>query len=75
MKEEELLKQYVNKFGKLPPEDVIISYYDDLYQDLIEKALEANKEITPEALDKAIGDKPYDVDKDNFDPDQEDDYE
>ena len=59
--EEKLLEEYIKMFGKLPPSDEIISYYDDLYQDLLKKAVENIEEITPQTLEKAIGDKPYDL--------------
>lgn len=58
--EEELLKEYLDKFGELPPNDEVISYYDDLYIKLIEDALKSGNKITPETLEKAIGNEPYD---------------
>lgn len=60
MKEEEIIKEYLEKFKKMPPNDEVISFYDDFYQDLMKKAIEKNEEITPEILEKAIGNKPYD---------------
>lgn len=60
MKEEEIIKEYLEKFEKMPPNDEVISFYDDFYQDLMKKAIEKNEEITPEILEKAIGNKPYD---------------
>ena len=60
MSEEEVIRTYLEKFGKLPPNDAVISYDDELYQELMKKALETGKEITPETLEKAIGNKPYD---------------
>lgn len=65
MKEEEIVKEYIKMFGKLPPEDAVISYYDELYQELFKKAIKENKEITPEDLEKAIGNKPYDYENDD----------
>lgn len=66
MSEEEVIRTYLEKFGKLPPNDAVISYDDELYQELMKKALETGKEITPETLEQAIGNEPYDyVDKEN----------
>ncbi len=65
MKEEEIVKEYVKMFGKLPPEDAVISYYDDLYQELFKNAIKENKEITPEDLEKTIGNKPYDYESED----------
>lgn len=75
MNEEKIIEEYVKKFGELPPNDAVISYYDELYQKLMEKSIETNRPITPEILEKAIGDKPYDIDTNIFDPDEEEDYE
>ena len=59
-KEDELLKEYLDKFGELPPNDEVISYYDDLYIKLIEDALKSGNKITPETLENAISNEPYD---------------
>lgn len=58
---DELIEKYVAKFGKMPPADAVISFYDPFYQMLIEEAVsEGGKEITPEVLEREIGNKPYD---------------
>ena len=62
MSADELIEQYVKMFGDLPPADMVISYYDKIYLDLIEMAISDREPITPEVLEQAIGNKPYDRD-------------
>ena len=62
MNEDKIIEQYVEKFGEMPPADMVISYYDEFYQKLMKKAIEENKIISPEVLEEAIGNQPYDYD-------------
>ena len=58
---DELIEKYVAKYGKMPPADMVVSYYDPFYQMLIEEAIaEGGKEITPEVLEKELSKMPYD---------------
>lgn len=57
---DEIIEEYIKKFNELPPADIVISYYDDFYQDLMKKAIKDNKKITKETLEKAIDPKKYD---------------
>lgn len=61
MDKDVIIEQYVKMFGELPPTDMIFSYYDENYQELMKDAIEKNKKITPETLDLFLDNKPYDV--------------
>ena len=63
MNNNELLEQYYEMFDELPPRDVVISYDDDFYQELLKKAISTKTKITPETLEKAIGDELYDFEE------------
>lgn len=57
----EIMAQYLEIFGDLPPRDIMISYDSDFYLDLIKKAIKTRKKITKEVFEKAIEGMPYDV--------------
>lgn len=57
----ELLEKYVNLFGDVPPQIATIPYEDEKYQELIKKAIEENKEITIEDLDRTFDEKDQDL--------------
>ena len=69
---DKVIKEYIGVFGELPPADVVISYYNDFYQDLMKKAIKSGKKITAETLEKAIDFKKYDyvIDEDEIDKEQ-----
>lgn len=69
---DKVIEEYISVFGELPPADIVISYYDDIYQDLMKKAIKDNKKITRETLEKAIDPKKYDyvIDEDEIDEQQ-----
>ena len=58
--EDAVIEKYVEIFGELPPADTVISYYDEFYINLMKDAINNKRPITPEILDKAIGEQPYD---------------
>lgn len=58
---EKIINDYIEQFRELPPRVVTISYYSDFYLDLMEKAIETGKEITPKVLDRALEKVPYDL--------------
>lgn len=60
MDNDKIIEEYIRMFGKMPPADMVIDYYDDFYINLMKIAIHDREEITPEVLELAIGDKPYD---------------
>ena len=60
MNSDKIIEEYIRTFGKLPPADAVIDYYDDFYINLMKLAINDKEEITPEVLEQAIGNKPYD---------------
>lgn len=59
--EEKLIEDYIKEFGELPPQDEVISYYDELYQNLFKEALEKGEKITAEKLESVIDLNKYDL--------------
>lgn len=55
-----IIQEYLIKFEEMPPMDAVISYEDDLYLNLMQEALKTGNPITPEMLENAIGNEPYD---------------
>jgi len=73
MNPDKIIEEYLDKFGKMPPLDVVMGYYNEEYLKLMQKAVKDNKEITPEFLEKYFENKPYDLTI-PFDEDKEEDY-
>lgn len=69
---DQVIKEYIDVFGEMPPADAVISYYDNFYQDLMKKAIKSGKKITAETLEKSIDFKEYDyvIDEDEIDEQQ-----
>lgn len=59
----EITKNYILKFGSLPFLIVPLNYNDFLYQELMKKAIEKNKELTKEEIIKAFSNENYDLNK------------
>lgn len=60
-KAETILNWYFSRFRELPPPTPTIGYDDEIYLDLMMKALQFEKPITGEDLEKALDGVVYDI--------------
>lgn len=56
-----LLEEYVERFGVHPPKLMMTSYEDDIYQKLLQDALEDDIPITGEDVEEAYEDVAIDI--------------
>lgn len=58
-----LLEQYYEKFGLYPPKLKMVSYDDEIYQQLMKDAIEDDLPITNEDVEEAFANYSYDIAK------------
>ena len=57
----DLLDEYIDKFGEVPPKIITTNYEDDIYIKLMEIALHTGKKITMEQLSDEFDKVEYDL--------------
>ena len=70
----ELINDYLDRFGEIPPEYISISTDDEDYLRLIATALVEDRKIDSKMFDKVFKNKQYDTDF-SFDETDDEDFE
>ena len=70
----ELINDYLDRFGEMPPEYISISTDDEDYLRLIATALVKDRKIDSKMFDEVFKNKQYDIDF-SFDKTDDEDFE
>lgn len=70
----ELINDYLDRFGEMPPEYISISTDDEDYLRLIATALVKDRKIDSKMFDEVFKNKQYDIDF-SFDETDDEDFE
>lgn len=70
----ELINDYLDRFGEMPPEYISISTDDEDYLRLIATALVEDRKIDSKMFDEVFKNKQYDIDF-SFDETDDEDFE
>lgn len=70
----ELINDYLDRFGEMPPEYISISIDDEDYLRLVAKALVEDRKIDSKMFQEVFKNKQYDIDF-SFDETDDEDFE